>query len=438
MGTLKFSLRLNSPAFAGSVQKGTRKMEVVRGRSDEERLERVEPGYYPNDRFGLRVPAVRGVLEFWYRALLGAQRTPGVYEAQGRVFGSTALGQGLRIRYAGRPAFQTEELEAPHKFKDAFLYLGYGPIQTFKVPTNPGQPTPNRRRWSSYSPSGFRDAIGVSEGGESGVFRFVATGTDRQLRTLRRALILLHLFGGFGSRSRRGWGSVRVEADFIPSASSAKEFDEQLQALWAELNFDPPRERPRFSAFGPGARVVRTAALAKGYEAVLNDFYERFQATRLWESRGFQRSKIATDDHDLEWRDADSHTTAISGLPKRLGFGMPYSPRFSNRRSISYAQESRLNDQSGEGTGRRASPLFLKVHRLESGDHFGLALLLNGTFLGDLNEKIGAVGKDGREKPPDTYEAIHEFLSPTSVSPSRDRLREWTEIKLPGIEETCR
>jgi len=429
MATLKFSLRLNSPAFAGAVQRGTKTIQFVKG--GRKQTKTVE--YFPSDRFGLRVPAVRGILEFWYRALCGAKRPQRIYEHQGRVFGSTELGQGLSLRYARSPEFESGELVVAETFKEAFLYLGYGPIQRFKVPLGGDR---SQVKCSSHSPSGWRDAILLSTDEKKCVFWFVAAGTERQKEELRRALILLHLFGGIGSRSRRGWGSVRVEIDeptSIGKPSSVEEFDEQLLSLWEEVGFEATSQRPRFSAFGPGSRVFRTPAVDGGYGAVLQEFYDRFRVTRLWrEFRDIDQSKIAQQDHDLEWEDMTKRR--VSGLPKRLAFGMPYSPRFRKaRQAITYAQESQLGGGGGGVAGRRASPLFLKVHRLANGQHFGTALLLNGTFLGTPGEKIGAAVEVGLQDPPDSYEAIHEFLSPTAASPSRDRLSEWTEIKLPGI-----
>ena len=90
--------------------------------------------------------------------------------------------------------------------------------------------------------------------------------------------------------------------------------------------------------------------------------------------------------------------------PKRAVFGLPHNYRLEGKNVT-------ININSRE---RRASPLFIHIHRLENGKYLGILSLLPAKFLkGDDN--IAIWGKHIKFKPKNTrenvdYEVITKFL----------------------------
>ncbi len=143
----------------------------------------------------LRAPSLRGVLRYWYRALLGGRgitALPDLHRLETVVFGDTKRGSPLRVRIAG-PTFQPHELP---RIDDHADYQRKSPMGYLWFSTTLGD---NDRR---YIPAGT-------------VFRVTLSAPGRDPEGQRRAALLeavdafwltAHL-GALGSRARRGAGS---------------------------------------------------------------------------------------------------------------------------------------------------------------------------------------------------------------------------------------
>ena len=423
MPEIEFTLRLNTPAFVGSVADGTK---TVRAWNKKRRLfETSEVKYVPVDPAGIRAPSLRGILAYWYRSLFPRASPEELFRAQEKVFGSTGAGQGLKIRTVDIPEFKSRKLCFEHDLYP-LLYLGYGPLQLLRPPLPGDGPVPPGshppQRLSSYNTSVCRDAIHVQ--GDP-AFTFAAHGTDSQIAALKASLLLLHLFGGIGSRSRRGWGSVHVVAGCIPapkiSGSRVEEFPDYYDRLCrtaVEHAADLPSHLPLFSALSRKAAIRRSKVGFETWREALDDFYLRFSRTRsLNRSSSRAPAPLAQIDHDLEAREARPGAP-LTQAPKRMVFGMPYYPRSqSGNWGIEY-HRVRQDPETGEleslGT-RRASPLFLKVFRFRR-RYFPVALALKAQFFGDSSHQIGAKVKDADDlkpqtSPPPDYTAIDAFMT---------------------------
>ena len=408
MKELRFSLDFNSPAFLSSTPKGTQAVQFWR----QNVLESEQSPYYPADPRGIRVPSLRGVLEFWHRALSGASSPQETFQEQARIFGSADGGQGLTIRPAGMPRFKSEELCFERDYSP-YLYLGYGPLQLLRLPDR-------RQVVTSYHAKQARDAV-CPDPSQRSRFRFVARGTPTQIDAIRRALTLLHLFGGLGSRSRRGWGSVEVEAKeegiTAPPADSnpAEWITQTLASIWNQGMYPASKGDPEFSALSRGIQIRVTRAIDGDYTKVLTELYRRFQAVRSYET-----GSVGVTDHTLETKDLKLPSNqSITAVPARLAFGMPYQP--GHGWSMKY-----LGRVPGSGwkkdkvVTRRASPLLLKVIRLGPQKHAGVALFLPARFFGDSRLEIGEETKN-LTRPFPGYGAIDTFLSGSG----------WTQVPLP-------
>jgi len=410
MENLEFTLRLVTPAFVGGGD------DIEANTSLQYKGRRPRHRQIGQGGDSLRIPSLRGVLRFWLRAKEDPRDLDRLHAREAVVLGSADIGQGVRIRPVGRPAWKRETISTPAG--DAKAYLGYGPLNY----------NDDTKQFSSHNKFTFRDAIPAGT-----AFSFAASGTAQQIKELQACLILLHLFGGIGARSRRGWGSVEVESAEMPSLvkpeqpESVREwFVELLGSVWSN-SYRPSHASitPTYSAFSH-VTGIRLLPMVEGeYGQVFEEFFRRFADVRLWDyrgRRGWTHSARAQTDHDLERQDAGD-ANALTGVPERLAFGLPYSP-ISRNSGWAIAYHGRKSTASStnerDWTTRRASPLFLKVHRFSPNHHFGIALHLDAQFFGDSRLEIGAAGKPNTRSVPGPA-AIHDFLNQPG----------WTKIALP-------
>lgn len=411
MANTRFTLTFLTDAFlAGGAASDVETTLHHRGVKPRRRVVRM-------DGDGLRIPSLRGVLRFWFRAMQGDRGTGGLAELARRealVFGSTDAGQGLRIVPVAQDTWRAATVTA--RRGSAQAYLGYGPLNDVAAD----------RVFSSHNQFAFRDAIPAGAR-----FTFLALGTEHAVRELERCLLLLHLFGGLGGRSRRAWGSVAVEGGGIPVFAAGQALDayveNALSLVWPNPA-DRPSGRdalPSFSAFYAGTQIRAFGVAGTRPEAVMEAFYARFKATRLYDrDQPASSPRTALSDHALEALDSDPARTAISRSPQRLAFGLPYNVTLGratgNLRSIEY--EGGYEDERGrpQPVSRRASPLFLKVLRDAGGRYHGISLYLASRFFGRPGVRIYAKDKQGSAAPPGP-EAVVEFLA----------AKDWTPIHVP-------
>jgi CRISPR/Cas system CMR-associated protein Cmr1 (group 7 of RAMP superfamily) len=345
-----------------------------------------------------------------------------IYEEESKVFGSIDYGQGVRIFTRG----YTELDKYIKKFEETdyqkYLYLGYGPVQLIKRKKKPdeinlGNPHSDEINVAtSYNKNTCRDAIIPGE--RFPQFFFQATGTIDQIEGLKKTLLLLHLFGGLGARSRRGWGGVQVISekwDFnkISFEEPSKGIQEALKLIWNdEQRKQLTDDLPSFTAFYKRTQILITDE-ANDYKAIFSSFFNRFQQVRLYRTKDNTPHFIAKKDHDNEYDVAHGGLFNNEKVPKRLAYGLPYQPEHRYSWSAKYYG---LRPDSTDRIERRASPLFLKVFR-EKNKYYGIILFLKSQFFGVESTKIGVdttpVAQQEENNLVDfsDYEAIDTFLN---------------------------
>lgn len=369
MPTLDFALKVVSPAFVAGAMEKEEETEFTDRHGNRiiatHRLIAV-------DGDGLRIPSLRGVLRFWYRAMHGYLSDLKVAEA--KIFGDTERGQGLRLIPNGIENWRADKVTS----SDYSLgYLGYGPMANITGGS------------SSYHRNGRREAISPGT-----VFHFRAVGADQQIDAVKKCLLLLHLFGGVGSRSRRAWGSLAVNGDFIPHIGKTESIGEWykncLLSVWPEnqhpFRTNQPTDLPSFSAFSRHSRICISQQSwpysEKNYTKPMRQFFDAFRKIRHYQNAG----SIGEADHNGEKSDFDNLT--FSYIPRRIAFGMPFTASSRNNWGVKYKAF-----KDGKEVERRASPLFLKVFLdLDNRKLYALSLLLKSQYLGvdDSDVKFGA------------------------------------------------
>jgi CRISPR type III-B/RAMP module RAMP protein Cmr1 len=364
---LEFTLELVTPAFVAGAR--AKEVHMKSGKQTLHRLIGV-------DGDGLRIPSLRGLLRFWFRAKEGA--APGLLSVrEARIFGSTERGQGVRLIPRESPPWTPKMIEA--RAGSAKSYLGYGPLNYVK----------EDGKVSSHHGFGFRDAIP-----EGSRFSFLALGSREQIEELKKCLVLIHLFGAVGGRSRRGWGSLRVECTAMtlnPIDPIGPWINDVLvKHVWGSADARPSERdaSPAYSAFWQDTRIRCLGSVHKSPDEVLEAFFEQFRLTRLYNRNNPKLSpEIAKADHDDEW--ATANGGGLSKAPQRMAFGFPYNVRFSKGNEVEYTASAPMGDKTVE-IHRRASPLLLKVIKLGSNRFSGVALFFNNPFFSKPAATIGA------------------------------------------------
>jgi len=317
MPPLNFALKVISPAFVAGAMEENEKTQYIDHGNPIFAIHR----FIRKDGDGLRIPSLRGVLRFWFRAMNGQLPMAGLKTAEAEVFGDTERGQGIRIIPNGIENWRAEKITGDNSLG----YLGYGPVANV-----PGGGS------SSHHKNSAREAISPET-----IFKFKAIGhKSEHVEALKKCLLLLHLFGGIGSRSRRAWGSLAVIGDFIPkfekNESSKDWFENALTKVWPGATKPSGQPNlPLFSAFFADS-AIRISASRSNYREVMKEFYQQLKQTRLYDINNPAGSPpIAKADHD--WEARDSAGNDVNDVPLRLAFGMPYSPASRrNHWGISY------------------------------------------------------------------------------------------------------
>jgi CRISPR-associated protein Cmr1 len=281
----------------------------------------------------LRIPSLRGVLRFWWRALVYARYQGDLDEIRKReawLFGSTDRQSGVIVSFEGEPRVRVLN-----------------------------QRTWNNDDWQFYTGYGLVESTG-------GVEReFLAPGGSFTLRVLLHhrlgetdvaelvdAFRLFGLAGGIGGRTRKAWGSICATGIETPGSSTwtaPTNRDSYLREVSALLRPSASwLALPTYSALWSESRVAVGARQRNGeaaHRALVKDYKDYLKIDGAGEE----------------------------GIDKldRESFGLPRTTRPPL-------------DNGGE---RRASTVFLHVHSLGDAGALPVALFLPAVFLPGIQDE---------------------------------------------------
>lgn len=254
---------------------------------------------------------------------------------------------------------------------------------------------------------------------------FDAKAADADIQSVERAAIALGLFGGLGSRSRKGLGSLSLQS--ITHTDGKEESFTKLsdiETFIGKLDF-PEIAEPPLTALSKASRIVVTgkdssasrALKAVGDEMQLYRGYgRRNDRSGQHEVNGKPALQNFKADHDEVLKAAQAGG-APKALPMRGVFGLPHNYFFSSNGA--------KMDIAPEGGGRRASPLFIHVHALEDG-FVAIQTLLPAMF---LHSSIAVEAKPGKGRVQKIaslrtdYTIIHNYLDGFKNDPAFKELR---------------
>jgi CRISPR-associated protein Cmr1 len=324
-------------------------------------------------------------LRFWYRAV-----DPAYKDREERIFGSTDKGQASFLLTV---EVKNPEIQPPgeHWQQAELGYLGFGAVLYDK---KAGCQVTQR----PYVKPGFQFTVMCQ-------FRPRVSPEDKD-RVLR-AFKAFTLFGGLGSRSRRGFGSLQVvrlgEWDGPPVNV------EELKRRCRDVA--PPEDS---GSSLPGHTSFSEKSEVKIISTAPND--QNWQDVMKWIGRRMINYRSCYNDRNDRFRpDHDLFYKVIAGndpgaTPERHVFGLPHNYFSSKAGNKSMSVEGR--DAEGCSIDRRGSPLFIRAHQLKAGNHVALFAFLPSRFLPEKSKLVMASGNHVFSHIPATHWAvITKFLA---------------------------
>lgn len=327
------------------------------------------------DSAELRLPSIKGVVRFWWRALNYAACAGGgdgshairrMRRQENELFGSSEKGQSrvaMRLDVKNRPRITAKgevlRDEGDKEVGPGARYLGYGVMEAF--PSKPkGTKAGQLIRPCLVAPFEFVLRVGAKD--------------EAALRNVEPALRLLGLAGGLGARARKGYGSlnlIALEGDGIDRWQPPRTVDDYRNRLCSLLETAVAGDRePEISAFSSHARMDLISENAPSPMEVLDEYGKAMVHYRSWRRNDNSPPRFP-EDHG--WMKGEE--TAKDFHPRRAVFGLPHN----------YGKKIEVKPQEHD---RRASPLLFHVHQI--GERYaGAALLLRSRFLPE-GEKIRA------------------------------------------------
>lgn len=347
----------------------------------------------------LRPSTLKGALVFWWRSLQKAESHEELRKRETELFGGSETGRSrLSLDVRWKPGYG---FDSNLTLESGRAYLA-------------GQGLWNIDRLTR----------GFAKPGGSFTVRAVLKQAEnsQDLADILNAFRALGLCGGLGARSRRGFGSLRLErlqwesgAEDGPEAID--DFQKRLQKL-AQLRHD--QVAPEYSAFSSESRMVLLVSNrdAEQTHEKLGEHFHDFRSCRPFDG---DPKPLAVGDKRviLHWLQGQP----LAQPPRRAVFGLPHN-YYLRRHGGGGGTSVEIEPPSPE-RGRRASPLFFHI------DEIGpplrrqgvvIATFLPSTFL-PADEKIRAKVRNGPEAtlkpipPPALWQPILDYLDDLAGQP---------------------
>jgi CRISPR-associated protein Cmr1 len=396
----------------------------------------------------IRAPTVRGHLRFWWRALYGHQflTSKELYEAEGAVWGRAGSDRGgrskveVRVDVEFRSGTERENIRLSDS-KDGKATAGAYALWPAREEREKGQV--KKPAAPRYKPgTQFRLRIMVPE--------------DREVE-IRNAVRAWLLFGAYGSRTRRGLGSLTADenpADWLPVADAREAF---AKLFGRDILASPGRR-------ATDVPWLAGASLQVGHP--VREAFDAWTAALNWLKEFRQGTSGHVGDRAREPSTGKSWRPSISNWPEadkvrhlvdktkghpprhnatpvwpRAGFGLPIIGQFQkNSRdggrydepdAFELCWRSSKPDRPGEFEkhDRLASPLIVKALPLANGTFVPCALWLNRAYPGG---EVFVRGVDDSAAPFNRLVALGDkprFSALTGKSSLREAFLDWLRAK---------
>ncbi len=377
-----------------------------------------------------RPPSVRGLVRYWFRALLGGvvgHDLPTLRALESKVFGDTRRASTASFRTRPEHVETKQRGDRIDSVRSGLMYVGY---PFYKWQRQERTHTLARGMLAPGSTWSLEVLLPRSKGN----VRDVVTG----------ALWTAFLFGGLGSRSRRGFGTIRVETASGASAlqwrwprqpeafvdwvrKNLQAVDGALCAFVRDQGITPERHlldvatstTSAFASFSRWRAVAFTHTTWRSWEPVLHDvgtFMRQFREVPRSGARQPHWKPTVTQDYRAvvsRFLDGELNSGEAVDL-KHDAFGLPIQYRSPGRQGALAILEWEEGD-------RRGSPLFVHPVKFDDNRYGLLCLLMASQFLpAEARAKLQVSDRNwpsSRPKPdpvpvePASFDILHAFLN---------------------------
>ncbi len=368
--------------------------------------------------------AFKGVLRFWWRALNWSQirlasenkeqALKELHRKEGLIFGVSAsdgregMGQGgclvnldTTLQATDKKSQEAENILGIYIYQNRRQEDHWG-IRKGGLGYLLGQGIFNTGKVSNKSKGLSRSFIQHGQ-----TFSVELTVFSQYQNEIIDTLKLIGLLGGFGSRSRHGFGSVTLldiekkqldtGNDFSSLNINVSNAVECLQNLLNKYQCFANTELPPLSAFYADSRIDVVTFNSDDSLELLNKVGEELQLYRSWGNDG----KVSIRDEDGKFKDAErnfkkDHDLMLDYIdrkpqlvknpihPLRVVFGLPHAYRYSSTgdkiRADAQIPIKNPNGKEKLKDTRRASPLIQHIHKSSQGYQL-VHCLLKSEFL---------------------------------------------------------
>lgn len=354
-------------------------------------------GAEPRGAPELRPPSIRGAARYWLRAALAgtyARTLAELAEAETAVFGSTTRASPVSVIVTGNANAKSKSFSkagghySGPESVSGWDYLYWSMAESGKVQYG------NHLAAKQHFLPGQTFGLTLRIRNEDPKLSFQALA----------GLWLMSNLGGIGSRSRRTGGSAEILSPDSQACGHVFAKSASVQALVDHLATGIQRIRTGLLADRPdGVRtvpapfdilhpttcsiwIIRGPSAWKTYRDAVEGIGKRFQSYRSLET---------THEDVRSWMSGRNAPPTVGGS----AFGLPIPYRYSDGPS---------GVLQGSEHDRRASPLWLKVTRLSTGEHVGVAVLFRSVLLDD-GETL-KIGRSHGVEPPTGFAIVEDFV----------------------------
>lgn len=343
----------------------------------------------------LKPTSIKGALRFWFRAI-----NYGKYESfeevkdlEDEVFGSTKSQSSFYLKISAKNIkIEKNASELEKIFDNNIAYLGYG-LYEEKV--------------KKYRPCMCQRGTFTLE-----IIFKKSFQKKEAVENLIKSIKALGLFGGLGSRNRRGFGSLTLNSISLngklkwKAPEKIEDLEEEFHKFYHSLELHD--SLPTYTAFSKNSRTLILGEY-NDYKSGLN-----FVGCEMKSFR-----KALKEDGKIVQRWIES-TEKPSQHPKKIVFGLPQNYLLGGGSMVGI--EGEVKGSKGDVIGtRRSSPLFIKIISIGEGSnikYFPILTLFPSKFLPEGTNivfkdqsEVGRKFEDKKIKADVSFELINKFLN---------------------------
>ncbi len=333
----------------------------------------------------LKATSIKGALRFWFRAI-----EYGKYENykelkvfEDALFGSTGS-QGvffLKLK-TENVNVEDKELKINALLKDEYAYLGYGLFQK------------SRNFYRPYLIPGGTFSLEL-------LFNPRYSKNVLCYENVFKSIEALGLFGGLGSRSRRGFGSITLISISVDGRQewNAPKSREELKSIIEDF----------YSGLELGSNMPEHTAFSDKTKTVILSEYDSYKEALANVGKAMMNFRQnCNNDTDIVKNYLRGIT--INEHPERVVFGLPHNYFFRKQGAID------INAFMDKEIIRRASPLFIKIISIKENDdikYIPVMTVFPSDFLPENSKILFKNRNNGREtevEPKVSFKLIKDFM----------------------------